>query len=182
MNVLAPELIIQVCRLLDFTDILACQATSRRLHSIIQDSVELQYIILLQAAGLDDHNFGGSLLSSADRLHLLQTRERAWRDFSVARKDHVQLPENDDHFRIDIGGFLFFASDRTPYGSLSLPSLLTPNPPLTDAKAHFNLKECSHPPTGYVISVASSEEQDLVVSFTLLAIPSLAPILAADHA
>ncbi|KAI0061536.1 hypothetical protein BV25DRAFT_1916889 [Artomyces pyxidatus] len=72
------ETILAILGTLNGKDILACSATCRHLHSLVAESVSLQYAIELFACGMFDGARGPHTLSVRDRLNRLQRYSLAW--------------------------------------------------------------------------------------------------------
>jgi hypothetical protein len=174
VDFISTELLIEVFRLLDLVDILACLLTYRRFRAIIQDSAEIQHCFMLQAAGVEEHKLGDRSLSVIDRSGLLRAHQEAWRAVSVARVDYVTIPEinGGPHIILLLGGRLFFSTVEKPYGVLTLPILAASGPMLPPRILDVNQLESPHLPVAGLASIAFSEEQDLVAPIIMSVLSS----------
>ncbi|KAI0061507.1 hypothetical protein BV25DRAFT_763403 [Artomyces pyxidatus] len=75
---LPTEMLVGILQRLKVGDILSCAATCRRLHTVITDSVQLQYEVELFAAGMFDGAWGPDTLPIQDRRDRLQRYTIAW--------------------------------------------------------------------------------------------------------
>lgn len=76
---LPQELLFHFLSFLGISDLASCQLTNRYLRAIIKASVHLQYLIAVQAAGVESNPNCNT--STTDRLELLRKREHAWAHF-----------------------------------------------------------------------------------------------------
>ena len=78
---LSTELVIHILSYLSVRDVGACVQASRRLRSIVSDSLYLQYLVRTQIAGVQDPlNPGPSIY---ERIAILERWERAWRGMDL---------------------------------------------------------------------------------------------------
>ncbi|KAI0318530.1 hypothetical protein OF83DRAFT_940539 [Amylostereum chailletii] len=167
---LSPELVEHVLAYLGFHDLLLCQRLDRRLHHIVKHSLLLQYSIRLHAAALLYHLLPALSHNTADRLALLDSRERAWQHIAFLRSVHI--PAHTTGVVIDglVAGAIYAAPrphslPRSPdlafaSLSLSLPSAYTPDPHV------FSWNPISLGIDLTVVNIGYSEDQDLIAVMT----------------
>jgi F-box domain len=85
---LPTELLIHTLTFLPLPDLLSCKRVNRFIHSVVAQSVLLQYVIEAKAAGVEDNP--RSTLTVSDRLALLRRREAAWAKFKI--NFHIRMP------------------------------------------------------------------------------------------
>jgi hypothetical protein len=92
MNLLGlpPELLLKILCFLDLSDLISYACTNHFLHTIIQDTANIQYRILLQLHGLT--NNPSCSLSIAERLQLLKAREKAWETLTPNFRHTILVP------------------------------------------------------------------------------------------
>ncbi|KAF8998292.1 hypothetical protein BDQ17DRAFT_1428572 [Cyathus striatus] len=92
------EILTQTLSNLPSTSLLACTLTSKLLHRLISQSAELQYIFAKDKAGVEDSfpisgTSAHMLMSTSDKLAILEERERAWLAFDYKFADHVSFSQ-----------------------------------------------------------------------------------------
>ncbi|EIW85176.1 hypothetical protein CONPUDRAFT_117787 [Coniophora puteana RWD-64-598 SS2] len=105
---LPSELIIEVLRNVDHCTILRCCSVCHRLKHIIDDALELQYIIELALDGMVDGP--PSTLSPGERLLLLRRRRRAWHFLEWSKQHIVPMPGSCQAYELVGGVFAKTAS------------------------------------------------------------------------
>lgn len=79
---LPVELILRILSFLNLPGLIATRSTSRLFYQIIDTSVLLQYIMSMQAYGVEDN--AESTLNVAERLDRLRKHEDAWSNLKIA--------------------------------------------------------------------------------------------------
>ncbi|KAI0294181.1 hypothetical protein BC826DRAFT_1104773 [Russula brevipes] len=79
---LPEELIIEIMVKGDHRMLLTCQRVCRALNVVIRDALNLQYIILLAACGMQDGLSTALCQRTAERLERLREHEAAWREIT----------------------------------------------------------------------------------------------------
>jgi hypothetical protein len=75
---LPDEILVQTLCALSIVDLFACKLTCFKLNSIIKSTAEIQYVIALELAGLED-NKGCYLLSPAEKAARVAQAQLAWK-------------------------------------------------------------------------------------------------------
>ncbi|KAF6754717.1 hypothetical protein DFP72DRAFT_898601 [Ephemerocybe angulata] len=103
---LPDEILSQILSALSAVEILQSQLICFKLNSVIKSSTEIQYLIALQIAGLED-NGRRSILSQAERLERLQRGQLAWRQWKpqFTQKIEVKQPASPIY---DLSGGAYF--------------------------------------------------------------------------
>ncbi|KAI0061512.1 hypothetical protein BV25DRAFT_1838991 [Artomyces pyxidatus] len=82
LTLLPEDILLEVLELSEGRDILACQATCRRLNTLIRDSIYLQYAKELFASGMLDGARGAHTVPIRERLDRLRCYTAAWEQLS----------------------------------------------------------------------------------------------------
>ncbi|KAN0135348.1 hypothetical protein V8E53_006913 [Lactarius tabidus] len=118
---LPTEVVSKIMAELEIQELVACQATSRRLHTIIDGSLLLQYHICLAASGMRDGPLSNA--TTAERMAALRDYTDAWRDLSWSAYDKIDIPS---HMmpQFSDGVVVYLSEDRRALTVLQLPSKL----------------------------------------------------------
>lgn len=122
-----PELVSCILQYLSPHDIISCQRTCRTLYNLCNDS-NLRYLVQMERCGVNDDLRPG--LCYADRLRILERREKAWAMLDFCKPVQVCVPfDSTGIYDFTGGAFLLgtrlYSASRRPtigYSYLSLPS------------------------------------------------------------
>jgi hypothetical protein len=107
---LPAEILERILILLSPNDIGSCLLCNHFMHEVVQNSVQLQYIIALYKAGCEDNT--RSSLSLTERCEILKRHEKLWLNCEPSFTQSIQVP-----FRIgglyDLSCGLYFLGDRS---------------------------------------------------------------------
>jgi hypothetical protein len=121
---LPTELLIRIFYDLNSSDLVSCQLTHSSLCTIISESVLLSYVKALQFAGAEDNPH--SKLAVAERLNLLNTREKAWLDFHIDFRKTITVDHTSSGIYDLTGGvYLLGNQNRRELHYLTLPTKLS---------------------------------------------------------
>ncbi|KAF8988170.1 hypothetical protein BDQ17DRAFT_1374286 [Cyathus striatus] len=98
LQTLPLEIITMIFTHLPISSLPACLRTSRFIHSAIKESLELQYALEKDKAGVEDNRFDRSKPSISEKLNLLKEREDAWKTFNykfMRELEGFELPKSD---------------------------------------------------------------------------------------
>jgi hypothetical protein len=138
---LPPELIILILSTLSLSDLATCQRTNRFLHTLIKESMVLQYLIEIQAAGVE--NCASSEFSLPARLDSLKIWSTYWMSFGFTNKvtitSAMDLSEMSWLHDLTDGIFLHSDVNSCPTASpnstrLKYTSLAPPTSPAADIR------------------------------------------------
>jgi F-box-like len=90
---LPTELLIRILSYLPLIDLCAVQRTCRKIHIIVADSMYLQYILLAQISGVDDHL--PSDFPLPERIKRLRCHEQSWNNLQLTAFHN--FPSDKDH-------------------------------------------------------------------------------------
>ncbi|KAI0738204.1 hypothetical protein C8Q80DRAFT_1207471 [Daedaleopsis nitida] len=112
---LPTELLTEILKLLDAKTILRCTLVCRRLWTVIRDSIELQYLVELDADGLVDGI--DCTLTTSQRLERVLQRRARWRNLEWDRRVSIPAPTHYQAYELVDGVFassriLLFAGSR----------------------------------------------------------------------
>ncbi|KAF5362951.1 hypothetical protein D9758_007140 [Tetrapyrgos nigripes] len=156
---LSAELIILILTHVPFRDVFSFQLTSRSFHTVISESTELQYHILLQTSGMLDNC--NSSLPLRTRYEMLREREKSWlllqprftRRISVGHSAVVPYELLGDVYMVSDGS-------KATISTFTLPSDAG-DPVSSSRKLHVGDFD-----QGRIIDFAVAPEQDLLVLVT----------------
>lgn len=87
---LPAEILIGIISYLDIADIIHCVRACKTLRNIVDNSVQLQYIMLLKISGMQDNPF--CKLPIVDRLAALEDREASWESLDWEFVTSIDVP------------------------------------------------------------------------------------------
>ncbi|KAI0057585.1 hypothetical protein BV25DRAFT_1920052 [Artomyces pyxidatus] len=87
LGALAHDVLLEILEDLDYKGLMSCQATCRRIRTVVASSVSLQYIIELAACGMLDGPRGTQRLDVTERLRRLRLYDTAWRELHWTKED-----------------------------------------------------------------------------------------------
>jgi hypothetical protein len=137
---LPTELLILILSYLPVVELCAVQRTCHRIHDIVAESAQLQYVLRTQINGVDD------LLPPdcpfSERLELLRRHENAWGNLQLKLSHEFASPLLDRHFLQD--GYLIYnkIAGALQYGYVDLLTAV-PNEEL--CWAHISREDIRHP-------------------------------------
>jgi hypothetical protein len=162
---LPQELLVQILCCLDLPDIISCTATNRLLHTIVHNTVNIQYRIHLQLHGLTDNP--SCSLSIAERLRRLKAREEAWNTLDPNFQRTIPVHHRTPGVYDLTGGILVLGEiDQARFPTQSLMHVVLPSfenngtHGMSSDWSRFNLKSL-------VVDVCMAvEEHDLIAVLT----------------
>ncbi|KAI0055870.1 hypothetical protein BV25DRAFT_1921421 [Artomyces pyxidatus] len=111
MLVLPDDALLEILENLDYTGVLACQETCRRVRRVVLDSVSLEYKIELGACGMVNGTVGKDTPNVAERLRRLRLHAAAWRSLAWTECTHFPHLRGDRlHPSAVIGSTILFPS------------------------------------------------------------------------
>jgi hypothetical protein len=137
---LPTELLILILSYLPVVELCAVQRTCHRIHNIVAESAQLQYVLRTQINGVDD------LLPPdcpfSERLELLRRHENAWSNLQLKLSHEFASPLLDRHFLQD--GYLIYnkIAGVLQYGYVDLLSAV-PDEEL--CWVHISREDIRHP-------------------------------------
>ncbi|KAF8998293.1 hypothetical protein BDQ17DRAFT_820260 [Cyathus striatus] len=81
----------QILSNLPSASLLQCTLTSKLLHGLISQNVELQYILAKDEAGVEDNPTNAHMMSAPEKLAILKETERAWLTFNYKFTEKVHF-------------------------------------------------------------------------------------------
>ncbi|KAI0266788.1 hypothetical protein BC834DRAFT_113298 [Gloeopeniophorella convolvens] len=81
---LSTEILIEILILLPLRDVITCKLTCKRLHDVVAQSQQLQYVVQTMLAGAYDPLLPGPTIP--ERLEALHRLEDSWRDLNIQQR------------------------------------------------------------------------------------------------
>lgn len=116
---LPSELIVRILSNLFMPDLAICRRTNHFLRNLIEDSVELQYLIELEVSGMEDNPY--STMAVSKRLGYLKAMTERWTTLSFSRKICVTTEPFLDLFDFSSGVFLHLANESKTIRYVQVP-------------------------------------------------------------
>lgn len=125
-----PELVVKIMHMLSLPDLMACKRTNRLLHTLVQETLSLQYLVETHAAGVEqDLKLDITL---PERLAALKTSNEYWSTFNFKHKKTISTEPFPGLFDLANGIFLHAKLDLLSMCSpeairfIFLPSFIQP--------------------------------------------------------
>lgn len=166
---LPSELVIRILSYLDLPPLISCLKSCRVLHTTISNSVLLQYIIELQAAGFENNS--NCTLNLSERLRRLKAREQSFLRFRPDFTKTIPIPHDGlGIYELSGGVFALGESSRKVLPFLKLPSA-------ESEEAKWEDITMLDPDRFIVDAGVAIEEHDLVVLITRCVPAAYLPLL-----
>jgi len=108
------ELVVPILSYLKARDILAFSSCCRSTRAVVENPV-LQYLMALEAAGLDTHQYSLQQMPMEDRLKYIERRETLWRDLGLPAARHWTIPVTHLHSHVhSLSSGLYILGDPSP--------------------------------------------------------------------
>lgn len=114
------ELIIRTLSNLPMSDLATCRRANHFLHSLIEESTELQYLIELELSGMESNPF--STISIYDRLCRLKSENERWTTLVFSRRAFVATEPSPDLFEFSSGIYLHLKRGGKAIRYVQVPS------------------------------------------------------------
>lgn len=127
---LPTEMIVRTLAFLSLKDLISCQLTNKFLRSLVTSSLQLQYLIEAEAAGVQDNV--NSSLPVSERLEELKRSESAWTNFLVKQHQTIAIRHKSSGY-YDLTGGVYVLGESNDDGSIPPTSNTLRYAPLTSA-------------------------------------------------